>query len=71
MGVCVFVGFLNFAIEFLWEKEKSAKPFLPVHMGPMLNLLSEKNGQKSCDTVPLRYRGCRIDVGGCRVNETF
>ena len=28
------------------------KPFLPIHMGPRLNVLSKINGQKSCDTLP-------------------
>ena len=32
---------------------KFVKLFLPVHMGPMSNLLSKENGQKFCDTVPL------------------
>ena len=30
-----------------------AKLFLPVHMGPRSNLLSQENGRKSCDTVPV------------------
>ena len=30
-----------------------AKPFLPVHMGPSLNILRKKIGRKSRDTVPL------------------
>ena len=34
------------------KTKKFAKPFLPVHFGPRSNLLSQKNGQKSCDTVP-------------------
>ena len=38
------------------KTNKFAKPILPVHMGPMSNLLSNKNnGRKSVpDTVPLR-----------------
>ena len=46
--------FSNFAIEYLRKNKKVAKPFLPVHMGPRSNLLSQKNGKKSRDTVPLR-----------------
>ena len=34
------------------KTKKFAKPCLPVHFGPRSNLLSQKNGQKSCDTVP-------------------
>ena len=33
--------------------EKFAIPFSLVHMGPRSNLLSQKNGQKFRDTVPL------------------
>ena len=30
------------------------KTFLSVHMGPRLNILSQKNGQKSCDVCPFK-----------------
>ena len=35
-------GFLNFAIKYLPENKKFAKPFLPVYMGPRWNLFSQK-----------------------------
>ena len=43
---------MNFR-EYLPENEKVHKFFLSVHMGPRSNLLSQKNGQRSRDTVPL------------------
>ena len=45
--------FSKFAIEYLSENAKVRKTVLPVHIGPRTNLLSKKNGQQSCDTVPL------------------
>ena len=58
-GVCVVVdyadtGFSIIAIGYLRENENFVKPFLPVHMGPRSNCLSQKNSQKSRDTVPLK-----------------
>ena len=39
----------------IFEKTKKfAKPFSPVHMGLRSNLLSNKNGRKSRETVTLR-----------------
>ena len=35
-------GFSNFAIEYLPENKKFAKPFLPVYMGPRSNLFRQK-----------------------------
>ena len=35
--------------------KKLKKLFLPVHMGPSSNLISQNNGKKSRDTVPLRW----------------
>ena len=35
------------------RKQKLAKLFMSVHMGPKKNLVSQKNYQKSCATVPL------------------
>ena len=35
--------------------KKSAKPFLPVHMGATSNLLSKKNNERKFrDTVPFK-----------------
>ena len=46
--------FLNMSSNILAKTKKFVKPFLPVHIGPKSNLISIKNGKKSCDPVPLR-----------------
>ena len=41
--------------SYIFAKTKHfGKPFLPVHIGPRSNLLSQNNDRKSSDTVPLR-----------------
>ena len=50
--IVVDMLFLNFAIEYLRENKKFAKPFLPVHLGSILNLLS-KNMVENLMTLSL------------------
>ena len=45
----------RFFANFFSKTKSFTKPFLPVHMGPRSNLLSQKNVQKSRDTVPLIF----------------
>ena len=44
-------GFSNFAIKYLPENKKFAKPFLPVFIWGLGRIFSAKKGQKSGDTV--------------------
>ena len=66
-GVCVVVdyadtGFLSLRSNIFAKTKKFAKSILPVHMGPSSILLSQKNGQKSRDTVPLKGSTTRFST---------
>ena len=48
--------FWTLQLNIFAKTKKFAKP--NIYMGPRSNLLSKKNGQKSCDTVPLNNDVC-------------